>query len=165
MRGCSVFYRRMKEAAYTKRVGHYRDEAQTFPHPLSDRHPSLSSRATRCVRGRTMRHRCSPGLQQTPIGHHQASLLFQFASTTKQPHRGRSTATIPAEVHVNIVSPPLGDVRHIAVPSPTRRVETLVCRLFQGGVQGPSGDTAVTREQIDTMLIHNPGTIFERHGG
>jgi predicted metal-dependent phosphotriesterase family hydrolase len=27
-----------------------------------------------------------------------------------------------------------------------------------------SGDTAVTQEQIDTMLIHNPRTIFERHG-
>ena len=43
--------------------------------------------------------------------------------------------------------------------------ETLVCRLFQDSVQRHSGDTAVTREQIDTMLIHNPGTIFERHGG
>jgi predicted metal-dependent phosphotriesterase family hydrolase len=27
-----------------------------------------------------------------------------------------------------------------------------------------SRDTAVTQEQIDTMLIHNPRTVFERHG-
>lgn len=27
-----------------------------------------------------------------------------------------------------------------------------------------SGDTAVSQEQIDTMLIHNPRTVFERHG-
>ena len=83
----------------------------------------------------------------------------------EQPRRGQSTATIPAGVHVSIVSPLVNDVRHIAVPSPTRSFETLVCRLFQDSVQRHSGDTAVTREQIDTMLIHNPGTIFERHGG
>ena len=27
-----------------------------------------------------------------------------------------------------------------------------------------SGDTAVSQEQIDTILIHNPRTVFERHG-
>ena len=41
------------------------------------------------------------------------------------------TATIPAGVHVSIVSPLVNDVRHIAVPSPTRSFETLVCRRFR----------------------------------
>ena len=88
------------------------------------------------------------------------------ARPTEQPRRGQSTATIPAGVHASIVSPLVNDVRHIAVPFPTPSFgQTLVCGLFQDSVQRHSGDTAVTREQIDTMLIHNPGTIFERHGG
>src|SRR5258705_3848284 len=51
------------------------------------------------------------------------------ASTTNPD--GQAAATIPAAAHVSIVSPLLGDVRHIAVPSPTQSVETLVCRLFR----------------------------------
>ena len=61
------------------------------------------------------------------------------ARPTGQPRRGQSTATIPAGVHVSIVSPLVNDVRHIAVPSPTRSFETLVCRLFRDGVQFCSG--------------------------
>ena len=53
------------------------------------------------------------------------------ARPTEQPRRGQSTATIPAGVHVSIVSPLVNDVRHIAVPSPTRSFETLVCRLIR----------------------------------
>src|SRR5208283_3790439 len=45
---------------------------------------------------------------------------FGAAGPAEQPRRGQSTATIPAGVHVSIVSPLLGDVRQIAVPSPTR---------------------------------------------
>src|SRR4029077_20640583 len=58
---------------------------------------------------------------------------WQLGATrpTEQPHHGQSTATIPAGVHVSIVSPLLSDVRHIAVPSPTRSFETLVSRLFR----------------------------------
>ena len=56
---------------------------------------------------------------------------FGAARPTEQPRRGQSTATIPAGVHVSIVSPLVSDVRHIAVPSPTRSFETLTCRLFQ----------------------------------
>ena len=55
---------------------------------------------------------------------------FGAARPTEQPRRGQSTATIPAGVHVSIVSPLLGDVRHIAAPSPTRSFETLICRLL-----------------------------------
>ena len=47
---------------------------------------------------------------------------------------------------------------------PSHSFESLRSRLFQDSVQRHSGDTAVTREQIDTMLIHNPRTVFERHG-
>jgi hypothetical protein len=43
-----------------------------------------------------------------------------------QRRRGQSTATTLAGVHVNILSPLLSDVRHIAVPSLTRGFETLV---------------------------------------
>ena len=46
---------------------------------------------------------------------------FSAARPTEQPRRGQSTATIPAGVHVSIVSPLVNDVRHIAVPSPIRR--------------------------------------------
>ena len=51
------------------------------------------------------------------------------ARATEQPRRGQSTATIPAGVHVGIVSPLVSDVRRIAVPSPTRSFETLVWGL------------------------------------
>ena len=44
---------------------------------------------------------------------------FGAARPTRQPRRGQSTATIPAGVHVSMVSPQVNDVRHIAVPSPT----------------------------------------------
>ena len=42
---------------------------------------------------------------------------FGAARPTEQPRRGQST-TIPAGVHVSIVSLLVNDVRHIAVPSP-----------------------------------------------
>jgi hypothetical protein len=45
---------------------------------------------------------------------------LRAAGTTGERRRGQSTATIPAAVHVNIVSPLVNDLRHIAVPSPTR---------------------------------------------
>ena len=48
----------------------------------------------------------------------------------RQPPAAVDTATIPAGVHVSIVSLLVNDVRHIAVPSPTRSSETLKCRLF-----------------------------------
>ena len=51
-------------------------------------------------------------LQNLAVG-----LDSRAAGTTEQPRRGQSTATIPAGVHVSIVSPLLGDVRHIAVIS------------------------------------------------
>jgi hypothetical protein len=38
---------------------------------------------------------------------------------------------MPAGVHVSIVSPLVNDVRHIAVPSLTRSLETLICGLFR----------------------------------
>ena len=60
---------------------------------------------------------------------------FGAAGPTEQPRRGQSTATIPAGVHVSIVSPLVNDVRHIAVPSPTRSLGTLVSRLFRDGSQ------------------------------
>jgi hypothetical protein len=41
---------------------------------------------------------------------------FCAARPTEQPRRGQSTATIPAGVHVSIVSLLVNDVRHIAVP-------------------------------------------------
>ena len=56
---------------------------------------------------------------------------FDAARPTEQPRRGQSTATIPAGVHVSIVSPLVSDVRHIAMPPPTRTFETHICRLFR----------------------------------
>ena len=49
---------------------------------------------------------------------------------TEQPRRSQRTATVPAGVHVSIVSLLLGDVRRIAAPSPIRSFETLECRLL-----------------------------------
>ncbi len=46
---------------------------------------------------------------------------FGAARPTEHSRRRQSTATIPAGVHVSIVSPLLGDVRRIAVPSPTTK--------------------------------------------
>ena len=55
---------------------------------------------------------------------------------TRQPRCCQRTATvIPAGVHVNIVSPLVSDVPHIAMPSPRRSFETLVCRLVRDGGQ------------------------------
>ena len=56
---------------------------------------------------------------------------FGAAGPTGQPRRGQSTATIPAGVHVSIVSPLVNDVRHIAVPASRRSFEALECRLFR----------------------------------
>ena len=50
---------------------------------------------------------------------------------TRQSRRCQRTATVPNAVHVSIVSPLVSDVRHIAVPSPRRSFETLICRLFE----------------------------------
>ena len=71
---------------------------------------------------------------------------FGAARPTEQPRRCQSTATIPAGVHVSIVSPLLSDVRHIAVPSPTRSFETLVCRLIRDGrtQRGAGGGSKVS---------------------
>ena len=56
---------------------------------------------------------------------------LRAARPTRQSRRRQCTATVPAGVHVSIVSPLVSDVRHIAVPSPTRSFETLICRLFR----------------------------------
>ena len=42
---------------------------------------------------------------------------FGAARPTRQPRRRQSTSTISAGVHLNIVSPLISDVRHIAVLS------------------------------------------------
>ena len=49
---------------------------------------------------------------------------------TNSPAAVSRTATVPAAVHVSIVSPLVSDVRHIAVPSPTRSFETPVMSSF-----------------------------------
>src|ERR1700676_2284251 len=51
---------------------------------------------------------------------------FGAARPTRQSRRCQRTAT--TVIHVSIVSPLVNDVRHIAVPSPTRSLETLECR-------------------------------------
>ena len=48
------------------------------------------------------------------------------------PRRGQSTATIPAGVHVSIVSPLVNDVRHIAAPSPTRSFDPHMSSISRG---------------------------------
>ena len=73
-----------------------------------------------------VRERCTALVTELGVGRQ-----FGAARPTRQPRRGQSTATIPAGVHVSIVSPLVSDVRHIAVPSPTRSFETLICRLFE----------------------------------
>ena len=70
-----------------------------------------------------------------------AAELGQSGLTARRRNHGRTPSRsvhrhIPAGVHVGIVSPLLGDVRHIAVPSTTRSLETLVCRLFRDKVGG-----------------------------
>jgi hypothetical protein len=54
---------------------------------------------------------------------------------TRQARRCKRTATVATVVHVSIVSLLVNDVRHIAVPSPTRSFETLICRPFRDGAQ------------------------------
>src|ERR1700752_1815481 len=53
---------------------------------------------------------------------------WQFGATrpTEDPRCGQATATLPAGVHVSIVSLLVSDVRHIAVPYSIRSFETLV---------------------------------------
>ena len=70
----------------------------------------------------------------TGAPHSLQNLEFGGSSVPHDPQNSPAavsrTATVPAGVHVSIVSPLVSDVRHIAVPSPTRSFETLVCRLF-----------------------------------
>ena len=54
-------------------------------------------------------------LQNLAVGRH-----FRTARPTDQPRRGQSTTTIPAGVHVSIVSLLVSRVRHIAAPPLTR---------------------------------------------
>ena len=56
---------------------------------------------------------------------------LRAAGTTERRRRGQPIATIPAGVHVSIVSPLASDVRHIAVPRLIRSFETLICGLFR----------------------------------
>jgi hypothetical protein len=56
---------------------------------------------------------------------------LRTAGTTEQPHHGQSTATIPAGVHVSIVSPLVNDVRHIAVLSLTRSFDPHMSSLVR----------------------------------
>jgi hypothetical protein len=64
---------------------------------------------------------------------------FGAARPTRQSSCCQSTATIPAEVHISIVSLLANDVRHIAAPSSTRSFETLICHLFRDRIQFCSG--------------------------
>src|SRR6516165_1624007 len=50
---------------------------------------------------------------------------LRAAGAADQCRRGQSTATVPAMVHVSIVSPLVSDVIHIVEPSPSRSLETL----------------------------------------
>ena len=94
---------------------------------------------------------------------------LRAAGTTEQPRRGQCTATIPAGVHVGIVSPLLGNVRHIAVPSPTRSFETLVCRLIRD-IVSPCDNQATARADLSNFgslwrIRHPPPfQIGIRHG-
>jgi hypothetical protein len=55
-----------------------------------------------------------------------------------EPAAVKSTATIPARVHASIVSPLVNNVRHIAVPYPTRSFQTLIYQLvrYRSGHRG-----------------------------
>src|ERR1700693_2739275 len=55
---------------------------------------------------------------------------LRAAGPTQQPRRSQSTATIPAGVHISIVSLLVNDVRHIALPPPPRTFETLITRPY-----------------------------------
>jgi hypothetical protein len=74
------------------------------------------------------------------------------AGITGEPRLGQPTDTIPAGVHVNIVSLLVTDVRHITVPSPRRSFETLICRHLRDSVQFCSG-------LVDLVVC------VRRHGG
>ena len=52
-----------------------------------------------------------------------------------------------AVIHISIVSPLVNDVRHIAVPSPIRSFEALICRLFRGELKH-----AMLAGSIQTMV-------------
>jgi transposase-like protein len=69
------------------------------------------------------------------------------ARPAQQSRRCQRPATVPRAVHVSIVSPLVNDVRHIAVPSPTRSFETLICRLFRDRVDGTHAEAPAPRRQ------------------
>ena len=86
---------------------------------------------------------------------------FGAARPTRQSRRCQSTATIPAAVHVSIVSPLVSDVRHIAVPSPRRSFETLVCRLFRDIVRWCGGHATARFADLLVQLIQLPVFIAD----
>ena len=94
---------------------------------------------------------------------------LRATGSTEQPRHGQSTATILAGVHVSIVSPLLSDVRHIAVPSPTRSFETLICRLIRD-IVSPCDNRATARADLSNFgslwrIRHPPPfQIGIRHG-
>ena len=64
-------------------------------------------------------------------GTHRPEPEFGAARPAGHSRRRQRTATVTAGVHVSIVSPLLGDVRRIVVPSPTRSFEALLCGLIR----------------------------------
>ena len=101
--------------------------------------PTAAAMSIECTTSANSTVTCLYSADRVAVRERRAALVAELgvglecgaARPTEQPRRGQSTATIPAGVHVSIVSPLVDDVRHIAVPSPTRSFETLVCRLFQ----------------------------------
>jgi hypothetical protein len=85
----------------------------------------------------------------------ELGVQWQLRATrpTQQPGCCHRTATAPRDIHVNIVSPLVSDIRHIAVPSPRRSFQTLVCRrVFRDKVGGyPCGSKSPTPTTVPLL--------------
>ena len=93
----------------------------------------------------------------TGVPHSLQNLELGGSSVPHDPHGSpvavSRTATIPAGVHVSIVSPLVNDVRHIAAPSPTRSFETLICRLIRKSVWATVKPQLTIRHRCDSPLV------------
>jgi hypothetical protein len=96
---------------------------------------------------------------------------WQLCATrpTQQSRRRQRTATIPAGVHVSIVSLLVSDVRHIARPSPARSLETVRCRLVRDCPAGPAeqqlkASTHFVASSLGTRSPRRTSVSFRRCG-
>ena len=117
------------------------------------------------VHGRQLRtYWCCPKVRRQSVVTLELGVWGQFdpAGSTEQPRRGQSTATIPAGVHVSIVSPLLGDVRHIALRCPTRSYEALILDCFETRL---GRSQAILRSRLAQVITSSTTAPHRGHCG